>query len=477
MTWLASWIWFFVLTGAIISAAQERSFITGQVVTPDGKPASGSTVWLVVNRWEVGHTTVESFTQTNLQGTFRLPFKPPLRVFSAYVVAHHPKFAVGWQSFDPRDLKPLTVRLRPAAPLAGIVLTSDGKPLAGAKLQVWRIESVRSRMAFEIAERDLTLHFYISEEMPEEVSPFWTITDSHGRFVFQNLPANAQVNLRVHHPDYAPALSPPPENWFSLRTGSEWVAIVATPKSFLRGQVLRDGKPVENAQVICRAEFYGEKEHRATTGANGEFEIEFHEGRWFVHAIAEDGRWQSEPIILKVSPEQTVSVTLNLQRATEVRGVVRDAETKKVVPFAEVYGDRQLQMEVQGGRIPTWWRPATVKADENGNFRLFLLPGKWSIRAWASYSPGHSANAEREIEVRGESMELPDLFLQSPPKLSVQVVDEKGKPVPKAIVSNGSWISLQADEKGFAQVEYPPPQLWAASPDLTKFGLADVKPE
>ncbi len=472
MRWSVLGVLTFVLAGVAVAAPEEGSSVIGRVLTPDGKPAARATVWLVANRWEVGHITVESTALTDAQGNFRLPFKPPLRVFSAYVIAHHPNFAVGWQSFDPRDLKPLTVYLRHPAPLAGIVLTPDGKPLTQAKLQVWEIESVRSRMAFDVNQ---VLNIY--EEMPEEVSPFWTVTDSHGRFVFQNLPANAKVSLRVHHPDYSLSRIPPPSEWFPLQTGREWVTLVAVPKSFLKGQVLRDGRPVENAQVICRTEFYGEKEYHATTDANGEFEISFHRGRWLVYASAEDGRWQCEPQLILISPGQTVSVTLNLQRAVEVKGVVKDAETKNPVPFAEVYGDRELRMEAQGETLQMWWRPITVKTDENSNFRFFLLPGKWIINAWASYSPGHSAYSTKEVEVKGEDVELLELLLQSPPKLSVQVVDKRGKPVPKAIASDGWWMSWRADEKGFVRIEHTPQTLWAASPDLKMFGRTDVKPD
>lgn len=255
-------------------------------------------------------------------------------------------------------------------------------------------------------------------------------------------------------------------------------ALVADPKSLLKGQVLRDGRPVENAEVVCRTEFYGERECRATTDADGRFEISFHAGHWLVYASAEDGKRQSEPQVVSVSPGQTVSVTFNLQRATEIKGTVKDAETKNPVPFAEVYGYRQLLMEIQR-QFPfqAWWRPKVVKADENGKFSLFLLPGKWTINAWASYSPEHFTNVVRKIEVKGESMELTDLLLQSPPKVSVQVVNERGEPVPKAIISSGQWIVRQANEKGFAQIEYPPQTLWAASPDLTMFGKTDYKPD
>ena len=469
----ALWFKLLVLAGAAALTAhgQEKSAVTGKVLTPDGKPAVGATVWLVVNRWEVGQMTVESKTLTNVKGEFSLPFKTPLRVYSAYVIAHHPNFAVGWQSFDPRDLKPLTVRLRQPAPLTGTVLTPEGKPLAGAKLQVVEVENVRSKMAFETTEREL-----ISEEMPEEVSPFWTVTDLQGRFVFRNLPANTQIYLRVHHPDYAPARLPQPEEWFPIRTGTEEVTLVAVPKSFLKGQVLRNGQPVKGAQVICKSEFYGEREYRASTDENGEFEIALHLGRWFVYASAEEGKWQSELKFISVVPGQTLTLNFKLQRAVEIKGVVKDAETKNPVPFAEVYADRQIQAGVEG-EPPRWWRSKEVKADEKGNFTLFLLPGKWTVRAWASYSPDHFAEATKEVELKGESVDLSDLLLQSPRKLTVQVVDEKGKPVPKAIVSSGSWLIRQADEKGNAQIEYPPKQLWAASPDMTKFGMVEVKPE
>lgn len=267
------------------SDSTTASSVTGKVLTPDGKPTAKAIVWLVVNRWEVVHITVESTDLADAQGNFKLPFKPPLRVFSAYVVAHHPNFAVGWQSFDPRDLQPLKVWLRNSAPLTGTLVTPDGKPLAGAKLQVCEIRSVRLRLAFEVTEREFSSSvFNISEEMPEEVSPFWTVTDSQGRFVFLSLPENSQVSLRVHHPNYAPAHLPPKRNRFSLRTGMTEAALFADPKSLLKGQVLRDGRPVENAEVVCRTEFYGERECRATTDADGRFEISFHAGHWLVYA-------------------------------------------------------------------------------------------------------------------------------------------------------------------------------------------------
>ncbi len=138
--------------------------------------------------------------------------------------------------------------------------------------------------------------------------------------------------------------------------------------------------------------------------------------------------------MVSVVPGQSILVTLNLQGVVEIKGNVRDAETRKPVPFAEVYGNRQLLMEVQR-QFPfqTWWCPKVVKADESGKFSLSLLPGKRIINAWASCSPEHFANVVREIEVKGESMELTDLLFQSPPKVSVQVVNERGEPVPKPL--------------------------------------------
>ena len=142
MGWVAPFL-LVVLAATALGAPQgEPSAVVGKVLSPDGKPVSGARVWLVVNRWKVGKPTVESSTVTDKQGNFRLPFKLPLRVYYAYAIAFHPNFAVGWQSFDPRDLKPLTVQLHQPAPLAGIVITPDGKTLAGAKVQVWSVESI-----------------------------------------------------------------------------------------------------------------------------------------------------------------------------------------------------------------------------------------------------------------------------------------------------------------------------------------------
>jgi uncharacterized GH25 family protein len=458
-----------VLAVTTLGAPQgEPSAVVGKVLSPDGKPVSGAKVWLVVNRWEVGKPTVESSAVTDTQGNFRLPFRPPLRVYSAYTIAFHPNFAVGWQSFDPRDLKPLTVRLNRPAPLAGIVITPEGKALANAKIQVWSVESISPRLAFEVGK----IEFGISD-IPEEVTPFWTVADENGRFVLNNLPAEADVRLIAHHPDFAPSKLPHPERSFLLRTGTVDIVLVMEPKGILSGQVLRDGKPVAGAQVVCQPRFYGQPDKRITANEDGKFEVVLTSGQWRVWAVAEDGQWQSETQLIRIVPGAKFSLTLELLKAVEVRGVVRDGETKNPVPFAEVNAYREIRDE-EG--FQDWLRADPVKANEQGEFQLFLLPGKWSLNAWASYAPDHFASDRKGVELISDKPTEVEFLLKPPQKLLVQVVDEKGKPVPNAIVTN-EWRTVQADKNGQALLDPIVRPVWAATPDLKMFGQTEVKPE
>ncbi|MGQ9463832.1 MAG: hypothetical protein ACUVRR_12405 [Candidatus Fervidibacter sp.] len=206
-----------------------------------------------------------------------------------------------------------------------------------------------------------------------------------------------------------------------------------------------------------------------------------------VWAVAEGGQWQSKPVSVTVKPGSKHPISLNLARASEVRGSVKDAETKKPVPFAEVRASQVLKTP----EIQTEWSTEEVKADEQGNFRLFLLPGEWTLSAWASYKPGHFASAETKVVVKDETVQLTDLLLQAREgkTLTVQVVDAKGKAVTNAFIASDP-IRGRTDKSGRATVPFPAGYLypagdgktevvfpiWAATSDLSAFGTVNPKP-
>lgn len=217
-----------VLVNSVFGLQREPSSVTGRVVTPDGKPAANATVWLVAHRWGQEKPVVESTSKTDANGQFRLTFTPPLRVYTAYVIAHHSAFAVGWQWFDPRETKPLTIRLHRPSPLGGVVVTPDGQPLPKAKVQVTSLVSSDSQFPFQPKPHLGSIAIFLN--MPEEVTPFWATSDELGRFMFRYLPAGMNVTLSVHHPDFSPAIFPTPYTWVPLRTGRTDLIIPMPPK-------------------------------------------------------------------------------------------------------------------------------------------------------------------------------------------------------------------------------------------------------
>lgn len=482
-----------VLVNSAFGLQREPSSVTGRVVTPDGKPAANATVWLVAHRWGQEKPLVESTTKTDANGQFRLTFTPPLRVYAAYVIAHHTAFSVGWQWFDPREIKPLTIRLNRPALLGGVVVTPDGQPLPKARVQVIRVSASTPSLLFQPkSQPDI---FIDADDMPEEVTPFWATSDELGRFVFRHLPVGVNVTLVAHHPDFSPAIYPPPGEWFPLRTSQTNLIITVMPKTLLTGLVLREGEPVAKARVICRTLWEGGRELSSLTDETGRFEIalpnsDSERQLWIVWAIAEGGQWQTKPVSLTLGLGSKRSITLNLARAYEVRGVVKDAKTKQPVPFAEVSASQVLKIRgIQAEEIQPRWDTEGVKADEQGNFRLFLLPGEWNLNAWASYKPGHYAFAGTKVVVKDETVLLTDLLLRTHEgrTLTVQVVDAKGKAVANAFVASEFVIGQRTDKSGQATVPFPAATagsgeteivfpIWAATSDLRAFGVVTPKP-
>jgi hypothetical protein len=93
-----------------------------------------------------------------------------------------------------------------------------------------QLKALVPRLAFEVGK----IEFSISN-IPEEVTPFWTVADENGRFVLNNLPAEADVRLIAHHPDFAPSKLPHPERSFLLRTGTVDIVLVMEPEgNFVR---------------------------------------------------------------------------------------------------------------------------------------------------------------------------------------------------------------------------------------------------
>lgn len=107
--------------------------------------------------------------------------------------------------------------------------------------------------------------------------------------------------------------------------------------------MLREGKPVAKAEVICREEIT----RKLVTDEAGRFEFVVFPtslgSRWKVWAVAEGGQWQSKPVLVTLEPGSKRSITLDLASAFEVRGVVKDAKTKQPVPFAEIRAWQELR--------------------------------------------------------------------------------------------------------------------------------------
>jgi hypothetical protein len=100
-----------------------------------------------------------------------------------------------------------------------------------------------------------------------------------------------------------------------------------------------------------------------------------------------------------------------------------------------------------------------VKANEQGEFWLFLLPGKWSLRAWASYTPDYFVSDSKKAKLVNDKPTELEFWLKPAQKLLVQVVDENGKPIPNARL----WITAFKHDPSITP-EGVCPRTWLAFP-------------
>jgi hypothetical protein len=133
----------------------------------------------------------------------------------------------------------VTVRLGKSEPISQAVMDKNGRPLAGARVRIWRIGPVWVRPSAD-AERD-----------PEPVAGFWpkpVVTDEDGKFSFPGLGGLSPVIAEVLAPGCARE-----DAWLSRPLGM----IQVRPPKWVSGNVRASatGKPVAGAEIGYAARF------------------------------------------------------------------------------------------------------------------------------------------------------------------------------------------------------------------------------
>jgi RNA polymerase sigma factor (sigma-70 family) len=201
--------------------APERLTLSGRVLDPDGKPAAGAKVWLLVQfgispRNGVGPKVVGT---TDAEGRFAVDDDGRGRsrnwTGSARLVATADGFGLAWADAAKAADKPVELRLVKDEPIRGRILTLEGKPVAGARVRVQEVSAPAgpdlTKFVADLGARNREWHSVYGEHFhyehrlfqsgyPVPGQPEAVETDADGRFRITGLGGERLAQLRVEGP-------------------------------------------------------------------------------------------------------------------------------------------------------------------------------------------------------------------------------------------------------------------------------------
>ena len=383
----------------------------GQVVDPDGRSVAGAEVRIgeapaaEARRRPVlrpAEERGEPEALSDAQGRFRVAALPALAVDVAvtregYARAELRSFRVP-PGAGPVDLG--RIRLVPAAGVAGQVVDTAGRPIAGAA--VFRV--ARLRPAHEMADE-------LREEEPD------ARTGADGRFALSGLAAGTPVHLLVTAPDFLPATArgirpPTPQPLlFRLEAGAS-----------LAGRVLdEEERPVPGAgiEIAWQPTVPGRElpagpavTKQTTSDGDGRFAVPGLRAGVVVLAVDARGFVALRDVTAAVPLPPGEEVTVRLERGATLEGRVVTTE-----------GEPVPETRVLAG-------PAAGVADAEGRFRVEgVAPGPQLVEA----RHPHYGRRERQVSVEPGTNPVEFVF-EAGQEVSGRVVDRAGMPVAGAAV-------------------------------------------
>ncbi len=228
-----------------------------------GRPMAGVDVEVCVNRMK------KVFFQTDAAGRVSIPLpKEEITYFSAQASpAGFAPRVVEWRKYgDPLQLpEGYQLKLFPASPIAGRVVDSEGKPIAGAEVEMYLSGGPRSYSVF-------------SDRFALGVT---TKTDANGQWSFANFPeALDGLFYRVSRAGYqattdmgiADFLTYSGQPYSALRDGSS--VIVLQRGAELRGVITdQGGRPVPHCHISMGKDRYGSNLPETESDATGRYAL------------------------------------------------------------------------------------------------------------------------------------------------------------------------------------------------------------
>ncbi len=399
----------------------NRSYLEGRVLDPDGKPIAGIDIRATRGPFDVPDgsmiAAVWTETETGADGHYRMYLEPgtyELRVRQPGVgVARYENTVV-----RENDRREFDLQLE-SGPVfrARVIDSQSGEPVAGIRLFKWRepgiVGSSTNNGELKIANM-LPGQYEFNVSANIEKSKFPHVAGEYARWWS---PDAIKAWQRLDLTDRGEGFQ---RNFdgleFDVREGMEPITIVVERGVKIRGLVVDpDGKPVAGATVAAAKtgsgnSLTGDTRYSVRTTADGTFAMRLPaSGAAKYNLVAHDGDYEEWRTwangigeLMQTKPGDVVeNVKLQLSRPCVVRGRVEDASGQPVAKH-------RVRAQAADKRESRYYDP-TTETNERGEFELrFVRPGKHYIQAepfWLTAEQGPKsawriveANPDRPVE-------------------------------------------------------------------------------
>ncbi len=428
--------------------AADAVEVSGQVLGPDGEPFAGAKLFL----WTEDVKTKDDMpvrATTGPDGRFRFAAPKADLGRGAKLVAAAEGHGPDWKEPGKGDkFDEVTMKLvKDDVPIVGRILDLEGRPVAGAAVDVVRLSKrsdgdLAAWVGRQVARAKSRVHSYEQDgldTLPAVAAgvPGAATTDKDGRFRLTGFGRDRVVRLEVRGPTIAhtsfraATRAGPPRGWvegdFALYA-STFDHIAGPTKEFV-GTVRdkRTGQPLAGVRVE------GGPDHlaRATTDAKGAYRlVGVPKGPNYLIAVGGGkGRpyFDANAHAADTPGLEPIRVDFALERGVEVTGRLTDKETGKPVPGAVMYFPLPDNPRLKdytafgGGVIISDWG----KAGADGRFTVLAVPGPGALTAGAAevnrYLPAATAGELRGLGV----LSLPAATMHAVARLEVDENDPK----------------------------------------------------
>jgi RNA polymerase sigma factor (sigma-70 family) len=178
--------------------ADEALEVKGQVLGPDGKPCAGAKLFLWTNAVK-DRADMPVLATTGADGRFRLTIAKAYRNHDAKIVARAKTHGPDWVEVARLDKGgEVTLRLaKDDVPIDGRVIDLEGQPVAGATIEVGRLEQSEMKVWIETAKKGVSNHQERELASVALDGPTSVTTGKDGRFRLTGFGRERVVLLRL----------------------------------------------------------------------------------------------------------------------------------------------------------------------------------------------------------------------------------------------------------------------------------------